>query len=234
MVTEAILNFLKEKSDYSSFFHSLLSQFERKGSLSERQLECVEQAMAKEGLKAAPDSPTAPVVPRTFTLPVGERIEIKRKTANFLKRKLKMNVFFSNLEIVKVIDENNYGYRVDVRFVSGVCTHCHCCGKDLDVDVSKASGIGPVCAKKYFGVKRPTVEMAQKILELLDRYCLQVGVIQDVWIRKENINARLGQAHSPDSNIVAERQIGDMVGAVEPTAAEIWQKAQKDAKELRG
>ena len=290
MVTEAIVKFLKDNT-HSNFFSSLLRQFERKGTLSERQLECVTRSMREAGLTVEESVPGAPVVAaptpppvsqlvrdyleekakegnwffaslnrqvqargylsrsqqkstdlamekdgflfkeklETFTLPVGEKIEINRGLANKMKKKLKMMVFFSNLEVVQVLNENEHGYRANVRFVSGVCTNCHCCGKDLDTEVSRASGIGPTCAKKYFSIKRATMDMAQKILDLLDKYCLEVGVIENVWIPKDKIHARLGQAHAPDSDVVAVRAVGDMVGDAGITERQAWEKAHKAA-----
>lgn len=220
---------------WSNFFSGLLSQYNRKGGLSERQIVCIDESMQKDkDLPVAPMPNQVPNAPRVFSIKVGEQIEIKRGTANRLKREKILMMFFHNLEVVEVLDETPRGYKLNVRFVSSVCTNCHNCGLPLDTDISRACGIGPVCAKKNFGVKRPTVENAQEVLKLLDKYCLEVGVVEKVWIPKSQIISRKDQAHAPDSDIVAVRSLDDMLGATREadsaTVREVWDRAQKDAK----
>lgn len=222
-VSQLVKDYLKEKKGSNWFLSSLFSQVERTGTLSKNQMRSVDLAMEKDGFLFNEKI-------EAFTLPIGERVEINRGLANRLKKKLKMSVFFSNLEIVNIVNENKFGYLVDVRFVSGVCTNCHCCGKDLDVPISKSTGIGPVCAKKYLGVKRPDQETAERILALLDKYCLEVGVIEKVWIPKDKINARLGQAHAPDSTIHKVRKIESLLAIQGITTEQVWEKAHEEAK----
>lgn len=223
-VTQTVREYLEEKSKVNWFFSSLLAQANRTGLLSPHQMRSVDAAMERDGFLFTEKL-------EKFTVEIGEKIEINRGLANRLKKKLKMSVFFSNLEIVKIHNENRFGYLVDVRFVSGVCTNCHCCGKDLDVPISKSTGIGPVCAKKYLGVKRPDQETAERILALLDKFCLEVGILEKIWIPKEKILARLGQAHAPDSGIHDIRKLEDILGVQGITAEQAWNKAHQKIKE---
>jgi len=191
--------------------------------LSPLQMQRVEEAMRRA---VEMQAPAAPAAPRTFSLPVGAKIEIKRWLANRMAEKLKLTIFFRNLEVMEVLDETVKAYKVSIRFVSTVANSCHCCGKDLDTEISRASGIGPVCAKKYFQIKRPSVETAGEILATLDKYCLEVGTIREVWIPKSQMVGVFGQAHAPDAPIRASREVAEMVGAQEPTANEIWQRVK--------
>jgi hypothetical protein len=192
---------------------------ERTGRLSKGQLASAENCMERDGFLFREKL-------ESFTLPISERIEIGRGLANGLKKKLHMKAFFSNLEVVQVRNENKFGYLVDVRFVKGVCINCHFCGKDLDVPISKSCGIGPVCAKQYLNV-RPTEDMAEKIMVLIDKYCQQVGTVENVWIPKDKIKARLGK-HTPDEETVAIRQVNTLLGA-ELKVDDVMPRAQKDA-----
>jgi hypothetical protein len=219
--TENVVEFLKEQQFRVPYYRRLLERATETGKIDRYQASSLSSSMERTGHLFR-----TPV--ETFTLPVGERIEIGRGLANALKKKLHMKAFFSNLEIVQVRNENKFGYRVDIRFVSGICQNCHFCGKDLDVPISKASGIGPVCAKQYLAV-RPTELTAEKIIALIDKYCQTVGVVENVWIPKDKIKARLG-IHTPDSETVSIRNLNSMLGA-DLKAEEVVPLAHKKATE---
>lgn len=124
---------------------------------------------------------------KEYTVKPEEKITIRKWLARSLAGKHKMPFFFRNLIIEEVIAETNKAIQVKVRFNSEIAACCHCCGRGLDNDVSKATGIGPVCATKYFKVKRPTIENAREIIEKIEQEAKNAGVIGPIWIPKSQI-----------------------------------------------
>lgn len=167
------VEFLRENQS-SEFFVSLLNQYEVKGYLSEKQIACVEKAIAK----------TAPV--KFFSIPVGQNFEIKTWLAKRLQAQLSMAFFLRNLEVTEVLNETPKAYEVKVNFVSKIACNCHVCGRALDNEISKATGIGPTCAAKI-GLSRPNISDAHKTIQELEDLCRQIGTIGPIWIPKSQI-----------------------------------------------
>lgn len=205
--SEAVQKYLEENL-WNNFYADLFRRFKRRGTLTPRMLECVEKDMKQREPSPAPP---ANLPPREFSLKVGAKIEIKAWLAKRMKQERKLPIFFRNLEIMEVQDETPRAYLASVRFVSTVATSCHCCGKDLDTEISRATGIGPVCVKKYFGV-RPSLERANEILAIVDKMCVEVGTIGPFWIPKSQIVQTWAQAHAPDSDVLAVRKLDEMTG----------------------
>lgn len=178
---EQIVTFLK-KNQWSQFYKSLLTQYESRGQLSPRQVECVEQAMIKASQRETVG------LNKTFSVAVGQTIEVKAWIARRLQADLGMEYFFRNLEIVEVLTETAKAYQLKVKFVSKIVTSCHVCGRDLDTDVSKSCGIGPVCADRL-GLPRPTLETAHLTLQALDALCGNIGVVGPIWLPKSQVRA---------------------------------------------
>ena len=68
---------------------------------------------------------------------------------------------------------------------------CRNCGRDLTDWISKASGMGPICAK-YLGIKRPTTK--QEIAEFnknLKEKIEEMGEFE-FWIPKSHIKNAMG------------------------------------------
>jgi len=95
--------------------------------------------------------------------------------------------FFRTLEIVKIEKEGFLGIEAYVKFYTEVCGQCLLCGRPLEDEFSKKTGIGPVCAKKKLGIKRTSVEDVEiarkKILEVAEK----VGTIGPIFIPKNQI-----------------------------------------------
>ena len=69
---------------------------------------------------------------------------------------------------------------------------CRCCGKDLTDWVSKASGIGPVCAK-YMGIKRPTTQAdIAEFNKHLKEKIEEIGELE-FWVPKSHITNAFGK-----------------------------------------
>lgn len=182
-VTQDIVNFLKNNL-WSGFYSSLLSQYEKNGFLSEKQIAAVEKAILA---KSMPKTATE----RVFSIQPAQRIEIKAWIARRLQADLNLSFFFRNLEVAEILSESHKAYHVKVKFVSQIVTSCHICDKELDTDISRATGIGPVCAKKM-GLPRPSLETADQTLRSIDALCAQIGVVGPIWIPKSQIKLNGG------------------------------------------
>jgi len=180
---DQIVTFLKN-NQWSNFYQSLLSQYEKYGNLTPKQIQCVETAIIKAARKT--QDAALPPEQRAFSLKIGTIIEVKAWIARRLAADLHETVFFRNLKIAEVLRETAKAYEVKVEFVSTIVTSCHICGRELDTDVSRAVGIGPVCADKL-GIPRPTLETAHETLKLIDQRCKEIGILGPVWIPKSQI-----------------------------------------------
>lgn len=179
-VPEHIVVFLRA-NQWSAFYRSLLYQYESKGTLSPRQIETVVNAINRKAQKLE-----APQTEKTFSLNIGQVIEVKAWIARRLQADLGMKYFFRNLEVIQVMNESAKAYQLKIKFVSRIVTSCHICGKELDTEISRATGIGPVCAHKL-GLPRPTLETAKDTLKSIDELCQRIGEIGPIWVPKSQI-----------------------------------------------
>lgn len=182
-MTQEMIDFLKQ-NQWSGFYRSLLTQYERNGRLSDKQIACIQKALDKK--IQVVDAATLEAKTPDFSLKTGQIIEVKAFVARRLKADLNMEYFFRNLEVMEVLAETPRAYQVKVKFVSKIVTSCHICGAELDTDVSRATGIGPVCAKRI-GLQRPTLATAQETLKAIDALCSSVGTLGPVWVPKSQI-----------------------------------------------
>lgn len=101
-----------------------------------------------------------------------------------------MTHVFRNLEIVEIVGESPKAIKARVKFVSKVANSCHLCGRELDTEISRATGIGPVCAEKL-GISRAKANDARAILDAVEALAAEVGVLGPVVIAKSQIVAHL-------------------------------------------
>jgi hypothetical protein len=184
------IQFISQYEGASSFFQSLRQQWEARGSLTERQIECITRELSKA-------EPTAIDV---TGLQTGGGIEIRRWLARKIAEEFKTipahleaPVAFRNLEITEIHRETAKAVQVTFRYSSKICERCHVCGAELDTDVSRACGIGPVCAKKL-GFKRASLGDAGAIVERMEAICREVGEVGPRWIPKSQIVRQWGQS----------------------------------------
>ena len=181
MLTPEMINWLRANT-WSAFYTSLLSQVNSGRQLSDRQLECIRAGMERA---------SQPKVRRESSIMPGAIIEVKAWIARRLQADLGMQYFFRNLNVVEVVSESQKAFQVKVSFVSKIVTSCHICGRELDTDVSRATGIGPVCADRL-GIKRPTLATASETLDAIDALCKNLGTIGPVWLPKSQIKQITG------------------------------------------
>jgi len=141
---------------------------------------------------------------KRYTYNVGDQLELKGFIAKALKKQLEMDIFFRNIEITKVEAESFGAVLISFRFLSKIAESCHSCGKALDDEVSKATGIGPICFKKLKLAVKPTKENAHLIIKELERLIEFVGEVVPVWVPKSQIKQRIEN----DSKDLTQDQAG--------------------------
>ncbi len=151
--------------------------------LSTIETDSIENAMPKlaEMRKAAQEKQAA--APHELD---GKVLEVTKWYGRIVKDEFNLDVIFRNLKVVKVHRETDKAYQVDFQLFGGVARCCGICGRELDNEISKAAGIGPVCATKL-GFPRPTIESAEKINKMIEEKFRQAGTIEKKWIPKSQI-----------------------------------------------
>jgi hypothetical protein len=147
---ERCVAFLRENASRSSFYASVLSQFEKFGSLTVRQLEAVERGMT--------------IVPSTNDDPVTEIGMYERDGVLYrVKKSGTGNLYAMRFVPTGATKSERYEYAKGViralsahdRMTVERCAElgvaysvCVICGADLSDPKSVARGMGPTCAKK--------------------------------------------------------------------------------------
>lgn len=178
------MSILKQVLDYNGsnkFMHSLRSQLIAKGSLSDKQIAAAESFFGVAQAKVAPQ----------FSYKSGDEITVRKWFAQGKAKELNLRYFFRNLIIDEVLAETPKALQVKVRFNDKVTTCCHLCGLGLDTEISKATGIGPVCAKKI-GFKRVSMADAGAILAKIKEEAQMAGVLT-LWLPKSQIISKAEQ-----------------------------------------
>lgn len=180
---------------HNGFINSLRGQLQVKGYLSARQMECAGRFfnVSNSPVVAVATQPATEVSPKSFSMAKGDKIMIRKWFANNKAKELGLKVFFRGLIIEEVLAETPRAIMVKVSFNSKLSTYCHCCGLNLDTEISKATGIGPVCAKKYLGFKRVSLADAPSILAKVEEECKIAGIIGPIWIPKRQMVTRAEQ-----------------------------------------
>lgn len=179
------------------FYHSLRKQVENTGQLSDKQVQKIREAIQRDEQREARKNQDYQQIkarqedPDNFTFQPGEKIEITKGIAKSIQQNeqqkgRELPVVFRNLQIERVRRETAKAILVDVRFVAEVVRSCHVCGMPLDTEVSRACGIGPVCAKRI-GFERPHKADASDILRHVERFANDIGVLEEIWLPKSRI-----------------------------------------------
>lgn len=114
----------------------------------------------------------------------GDVIVETKHLSSYFSGEFKVKYFFRTLKIVEVLDESAVALNLRVKIHTEVSGNCHLCGKTLTDEFSQKTGIGPVCAKKYLGIKNGSTEdTVKKIKEIAQSY----GEIGPVVIPKSQI-----------------------------------------------
>jgi hypothetical protein len=116
----------------------------------------------------------------------GVVLEMKAWYAKAFKENHNTAYAFRNLKVIKALRETEKAIQVDAEFFSGIACSCGVCGRELNNDISRATGIGPICAEKI-GLPRPTMDKAKEIVAQLEALSKAQGIFKGVWIPKSQI-----------------------------------------------
>ena len=148
-------------------------------SLLKPRLALVKEALELEREINPPTEPTG--------IEVSSFIEVKKWYAGIVKDELNLGFMFRNWRVKKIYRETQKAVLVDAEAFGGILTSCGVCGRKLDNKISKATGIGPICAEKI-GLERPTMENAKEIVEELEKKVKALKPITKKWIPKSQIS----------------------------------------------
>jgi hypothetical protein len=113
-------------------------------------------------------------------------IEVKSWFAGQLRQKLDASHAFRRIDVTAVLRETPRAVQIEGYFNTNVASNCYCCGRVLTTEISKASGIGPVCAQKA-GVPRVSLGDAPAVLEFMNALAKRMGQFE-TWIPKSQIS----------------------------------------------
>lgn len=180
----SILKQVLAYNGHNNFMNSLRNQLMFKGTLSEKQI------VAAQSFFGAPQANLEAKKP-TLSYKAGDEITVRKWFAQGKAKELNIRYFFRNLVVEEVLAETPKGVLVKIRFNDKVTTCCHLCGLGLDTEVSKATGIGPVCAKKL-GFSRVSVADAGMVLEKIKEEAKIAGILT-MWLPKSQIVSKAEQ-----------------------------------------
>lgn len=175
MIPQTVKTWLREYKGNFDFYLSLRDQLNMTGSLSDKQVACVERAIAKE---AQPKAVGVPV--QEFSLKTGTTLILSKFIAEKVALEARQDKPFRAFEVVAVHRETDKAFQVTLKFSAKRSIHCNICGLKLDNHRSIAAGIGPVCADNW-GL--PYGEASMEGLEAKLRTIAQVTT----WIPKSQI-----------------------------------------------
>lgn len=164
----------------SPFYLSLRSQLLAKGILSEKQMACIERAIAAEG--SAIEGASAKLV--EYSIKPGETVIVSKFIANKIAREIGFSRAHRALDVVECLGESAKAYRIKVKLSARKTSHCGICGIVLENPDSIAAGIGPICAENY-GI--PYGENSAKELEKLLALTPTEAI---TWVPKASIKER--------------------------------------------
>lgn len=110
---------------------------------------------------------------------------------------------FRNFKVLKVVRETQKAFQIDGEFFSGIASTCGVCGRELTNDISRATGIGPVCAVKI-GLSRPTMESAKQTVRDMEAMSKAQGVFQGIWVPKSQVKQIIDPKHVVLKNVAQE------------------------------
>lgn len=162
------------------FYRSLKAQYLAKGMLSEKQIACVEKAIANDKARGA-TTPEARA--QSFTLKPGTVVVLSKFISTKIAKQAGHTRAHRAVEIIEVEGETPKAYRAKVKLSARRTTFCGVCGLHLENPESIAAGIGPICADNY------GISYGGKSLEELEA-ALTTTVEVTTWLPKSAIKWR--------------------------------------------
>ena len=167
MTNEQVIETVKTYKGNNKFLNSLQKSLKGYGSLTERQMAGAVSTI--EGGKRHEQSQKELNIKL-----VGDTIKIGRTIALGIKKEYELEFHPMLIDVTSVTGMTDKALRIKGNLTKENGGICRCCGKTLTDEISKVTGIGPVCSK-YVGVPHPVSttmlkdynsEMSKKIDEI--------------------------------------------------------------------
>jgi hypothetical protein len=174
------------------FLVDLRRKYVQWNRLTPAQWAAVEKCQVTEerrAAKAAATSTSAPMAPQ-LAIKCNVPLILKRRGAKMVKDDNSLPLYPFTVTAEGVVARTAKATLVDITFTTGSVTVCRCCGKDLTDVRSQATGIGPVCAKRYH-IPYPKSISAPEIAKFkldLENLAKSIGVIR-TWIPNRQIKS---------------------------------------------
>ena len=147
MTQEQVIEEVKNYNGTNNFMNSLKRGLKKFGSLTENQTSSAIRVI--EGVRRHEQAQER----LNITL-IGDTIKIGRKIALGIKEEYGLEFHPILIDVTAVTGMTDRAIRVKGKLTKENGGVCRCCAKTLTDDVSKVTGIGPVCSK-YVGVAHP-------------------------------------------------------------------------------
>lgn len=186
-ITDKVIAYIQDYHGNSSFFLSVQTQLRDRGSLSERQI-----AKIHEILEQKPTPAVAPVAAADFkpSYNNGVILELRSFIAKKLQEEFQLQHTFRNVEVLETLRETEKAIQVRLKLSPRYSTRCCVCGLPLDTEISRATGIGPVCAKNW-GISRYGSNAAHEVIKELESRLEKVMTDRPFWIPRSQIRSVL-------------------------------------------
>lgn len=135
-----VVDWLENYTGNFPFYLSLKGQLTQKGSLSEKQVESVKKAIAR-------DNRPAPV--REYSIAPGTSIRVGKYFARQIAAQAGMTDPHFVFDVIQVLGETEKAYKLLLKMSARRTTHCSICGIKLSNKASILAGVGPICADKW-------------------------------------------------------------------------------------
>lgn len=150
---DKVIDYLRAHHTRNSFYASLFQQFERKGTLSEKQIACVMNAILKDAQTARASVSVVTEV-GMYRTSDGDVFRVKQsKSGNLYAMRFdptapKSERFVYEAGSIFRISASDRMTLAEASAIGAQCGICVVCGAELSDPKSIERGIGPVCAKR--------------------------------------------------------------------------------------
>jgi len=160
------------------FVKDIQSKYNKYRRLTEKQVSAATKAISRERAKKSQKEINVDIV--------GNTIKLGRNIALDIKEEYNLEFQPILVDVTKVMTVSEKAVKIEAKLTKENGGICRCCGRTLTDDMSKMTGIGPVCSRNV-GVKHPTSRKdlpmyKQMISDKID----EIGTFE-FWIPKRGI-----------------------------------------------
>jgi len=160
------------------FVKDIQSKYNKYRRLTEKQVSAATKAISREKAKKSQKEINVDIV--------GNTIKLGRNIALDIKDTYNLEFQPILVDVTKVMTVSEKAVKIQAKLTKENGGICRCCGRTLTDDMSKMTGIGPVCSRNV-GVKHPTSrEDLPKYQQMISDKIDEIGTFE-FWIPKRGI-----------------------------------------------